>query len=106
MAECDEEAIYRREWLTVPQVAKRLGLSPERIRAAIRLGQLAHYCPPGCKTVRLFWPEVEAWMRSHALTPPSSSADPSPVAERSLHPVAERQLARARAKAERDGDLQ
>jgi hypothetical protein len=68
-------------YLTPPQIAHRLQMSPDRIIAAIRRGELraADVAEPG--TIRPRWriaPEwLDAWLRSRMQAPP-----PPPQAQR------------------------
>lgn len=50
------------ELFTVPQAARRLGIDPRRLRAAIRSGQLAAY-QPGDRTLYIRWSELLHWLR-------------------------------------------
>ncbi len=50
-------------FLTVREAARRLRVSPGRLRAAIRKGDLPAY-RPGTRWVRLWQPDLIAWLRS------------------------------------------
>jgi excisionase family DNA binding protein len=54
--------------LSIRAAALRYGVSRDLLRGAIQAGELAGY-RPGARTVRVFVEEVEAWLRSHRLTP-------------------------------------
>jgi excisionase family DNA binding protein len=57
------------EILTIQRAAKRLGLAPQLLRAAVRRGDLAAY-RPGSRWVYVVWPDVIAWLRTQRV--PSS----------------------------------
>ena len=51
----------KRELLSVNQAARQLGLSPRRLREAVRSGELPAY-RPGDRTVYLRWSELLRWL--------------------------------------------
>ena len=53
-------------FLTVREAARRLRVSPMRLRAAIRSGDLPAY-RPGTRWVRLWQPDLIAWLRSQRI---------------------------------------
>lgn len=83
------DAIYRREWLTVPQAALRAGIAARTLRAAT-LGvdaKLKLHVFPGTKTPRVRWSEVEALLEASVIDPPEApAAPPTSSARRSQVP--------------------
>jgi excisionase family DNA binding protein len=52
--------------MTVRKAARRVGLSPGRLREAIRAGELRGY-RPGKRWIRIWEPELIGWIRSTAV---------------------------------------
>jgi excisionase family DNA binding protein len=52
--------------VSVQEAARQLGLSPRRLRAAIREEELPAY-QPGNRTVYLQWSELLRWLRSQQI---------------------------------------
>lgn len=58
--------------ISVQKAARQLGLSPRRLRAAVREGELPAY-QPGHRTVYLQWSELLRWLKSQQI---DGSVDP------------------------------
>lgn len=52
------------ELLSVQRAARRLGIDPRQMRAAIRRGDLDTF-QPGNRTRYVRWPDVIHWLRAH-----------------------------------------
>ena len=61
------------EFPTIPAAARRYGVSPGRLRAAVRAKELPAY-RLGKRWLRLWEPELLAWLRSRPIRPPSEAA--------------------------------
>jgi len=62
----EQTDLTNRELLTVPQVARRSGVSAKKLRQAIKSGALVAYtCGTGWP--RIYWPEFLQWVRSTRL---------------------------------------
>ena len=65
---CLNEMVDAREILTVQRAAKRLGIAPRRLRAAVQQGDLAAY-KPGSRWLYVVWSEVLQWLRKQRVAP-------------------------------------
>jgi excisionase family DNA binding protein len=62
------EMVDAPEILTVQRAAKRLGIAPRRLRAAVRHGDLAAF-RPGSRWLYVTWPDVLSWLRKQRVVP-------------------------------------
>ena len=67
------EAPQHPDFVTVRRAARRLGLSPSRLRAAIESGALPAY-RPGSRWTLVDMAEVAAWIKSHRVAAPDPDA--------------------------------
>lgn len=58
------------QFLTPREAGHRIGCGDKPIRRAVNAGELPGY-QLGTKWVRVYWPEVLAWVRSHRVAPTS-----------------------------------
>ena len=67
------------DFLTIPQTARRFGISSKRLRRAVKSGELPAYSC-GTSWPRIYWPEYLEWVRSTRVQPsiktPSTQTKP------------------------------
>ena len=68
--------------VSLHRTARKLGLAPRRLRAAVRQGALPGF-QPGNRTIYLRWPDVEKWVESQRV--PISDHAQKCVADRLEH---------------------